>query len=168
MRERALHSQLGDGSLELPDRFRDVLKRNERDTFQAWADGQKLLVQEVVVGAAECRGKVGLAHPPDAEPGGGVEDRRLHFSLVHESEPCLGVARLAPEPATEGAVPAVLGVVGATTGPVAAVAVVALEIRSELLGRLGDVPVSVSRVAHRSLPGKRSRQRRIAPGFLMY
>ena len=56
---------------------------------------------EVVVGAAERDGEVGLAHPADGEAAGRVENGRLQSALVHDPEPALGVVDAAAELAAE-------------------------------------------------------------------
>src|SRR5207249_11963507 len=117
------------------------------DRFQARAHAQELLVNEVVVRAAEGDREVGLADPADGEPAGRVENRRLHPALVHDAEPALRVVHAAPERSAHGATPPVLRVIGPAPCPGTALALLSLEVRTELLGRLGDVTVGV---VHRS------------------
>src|SRR5262249_21710140 len=105
---------------------------------------QEFLVDEVVVGAAERNGEVGLAHPADGEAAGRVEDGRLQSALVHDPEPALRVVDAAAELAAERAVPPVLRGVRPAAGPGTALPMPALENRAKLLGRLGDVTVGVN------------------------
>src|SRR5207249_7744622 len=123
------------------------------DRFQARAHAQELLVNEVVVRAAEGDREVGLADPADGEPAGRVENRRLHPALVHDAEPALRVVHAAPERSAHGAIPPVLRVIGPAPCPGTALALLSLEVRTELLGRLGDVTVGVvhGKLDHRAL-----------------
>ena len=137
-REGPAHSKLGDRAAQLPHRL-----------------GHVLLVQEVIVRATERHREVGLAHPPDGEPARRIEDGRLHAAFVHDPEPGLRVVHAAPQLPAEGTVPPVLRVIGAATRPSTTFALLSLEVRAELLGRLGDVAVGIvhSELDHRGLLG---------------
>src|SRR5207244_5862088 len=115
----------------------------------ARAHGEKFLVNEVVVSPTERDGEVGLTHPADAEAGRRIEDGRVEATLVHDAEPRLRIVHVAAQLSTERAVPPIFGVVGAAPGPVASFALLSFEVGTELLGRLGDVAVSVD-AGHRS------------------
>src|SRR5258705_13399134 len=153
-REGSGHAELGDRAPELLHRLGHVLERKQRDGLQTRARREELLVDEVVVRATDRDGEVGLADPADRKAAGRIQDRRLHAAIVHDAEPALGVVHAAAERSAERAVPAVLGVIGATTRKGAALTLSALEVGTELLGRLGDVAVGVvhTELEHRSPP----------------
>ena len=142
-REGAGHAELAHRAPQLLHRLRHVLEREQRHRLQARAHGEELLVDEIVVGAAERHREVGLAHPADREAGRRVEDGRLEIALVHDLEPGLGVAHVAAELAAEGAVPSVHRVVGVAAGPRTPLTRAPLEIGTQLRGRFGDVAVGV-------------------------
>ena len=131
---------LGDGAAQLLDGLVDVLQWEERDALEARADGRELLVEEVVVGAADSDRDVRL---PDERGGeadrGGVEDGGLHAALVHGVEPGLRVLRDGAEPPAEVDVPVVM----ARAYLAAPRAVGLVHVGTYLVLGLGDVSVAV-------------------------